>query len=253
MAITCTKCGYTYNSDSAIHCSICNEFLQSGTNIRSASISAGIQRNRQKVFSAPPAQVLKNQPSSVSLLEGRISHIERNDEIPQRDIFRILAKLLIGILFLIPYMGLFITTACFSFVFAIIGFRSLSQLFNPFIWSTSIFELLEIIVLRRIKGTDTVPIYRGMVEDTNSQEYSFIFRGPMRAGNLVAGHNVRLFGQRERGTFVTQNGMDMTSNSEIISDYRNPWRLIFYFILALYIIIGLGVCFNLPEIAGYYG
>lgn len=280
MAIICSQCGYAYNNDNTEHCSICNSSLHAQTNIHgnlssnksvyihhgdeladspidcSTSINDDLQTNIQNNdYNIQETGSLENQPAQNTehTLEGRISHIERNDEIPQRNIFSILSKLLIGILIFIPFLGLFVMSAFLSLAFAIFGFRSLSQLFNPFVWATSIFELLEIIVLRRISGTGNVPIYRGMVEDLNSQEHSFIFRGPMRAGNLVAGHNVRLSGHRERGTFITRGGMDLTSNAQIISDYRNPWRVIFWFVLIIYIFIGISIYSNLPEISGYFG
>jgi len=267
MAAICNNCGYAYNQDNADHCAVCNGPLnpagigiplQTGSD-RIESINQGVAESGyagSAAFTFPSSQNTRDHFSQSSHLEGRISHLERHDERPQRDGFQTAAKLLIGVLIFIPFFAIFIITGCLSFVFAILGFRVLSNFFNPFIWFTAIFEFLEVLVLSRIRGSGTVPIYRGMVEDNHSQEHAFMFRGPMRAGNLVAGHNVRFDGSRERGTFIIQHGMDLTSNSEIVSDYRNPWKIIFYGVLLLYFFIGVEIYLQLPEIMklkGYFG
>lgn len=279
MAVTCDNCGFVYNEDHAVRCAVCNGQLPSSSPtacLSSQTIAVPFEEESPQMPASRPAQPVagfgrqpaepplgssrpaiqdtpQSTPSNVPGIEGRITHIERNDERPPMDVYRFLAQWLIGMLLFIPFAGLFVITGGLSLIFAIIGFRTLSMLFNPFTWSTALFEFLEILVLRRIRGSDTIPVYRGMVEDDGSREVAFIFRGPMRAGNLVAGHNVRLLGRPNRGTFVIRRGMDLTSNSEIISGYRNPWRYIFCFLLTLYIILGFGVYLNLPEIAGYFG
>ena len=277
MAITCTYCGYAYNSDDAENCAICNTSFQSvsepplnnthyndlqqsttdeltqTSTVRPPLMNQRIEMTGQNESASSVNRASELRPGGCNVLEGRISHIERNDERPPMDMFRFLSKLLIGIVCFIPFIGLFLISGGFSLTFAIIGFRSLSQLFNPVVWSTSIFELLELLVLRNVRGNDTVPIYRGMIEDMNDQEHAFIFRGPIRSGNIVVGHNVRLSGQRDRGTFITQMGMDLTSRSEIISTYRNPWQFILCVMVILYIVGGLWVYMNLSTIKGYFG
>ena len=174
-------------------------------------------------------------------LDGRISHVERQDERPRTDVYKVMASILIGILVLIPYVMLFLISGMLSFVFAFIGFSSLSQLFNPIIWTTSSFELLEVLVLRRISRSDSLPVYRGMVEDNNGREYAFMLRGPLDLGNLVMGHHVRLLGEWRQGTFIARQGSDLTTETAIVSGYRNPWRIIFFVVLGLEVMLGLGV------------
>ena len=108
-------------------------------------------------------------------------------------LYGILARIMIGFLVFIPYATLFILSGILSFLFAVIGFASLSQLFNPIIWTTSLFELLEVMVLRHLRGTIPLPIYRGMVEDNLGREYAFMLKGPLNLGNLVLGHHVGLW------------------------------------------------------------
>lgn len=276
MAKTCENCGYAYNDNDAENCAICNSPLRTQTDtlagvsadrlynfdtedlrepqfVNNAQLNSRMQINREQQTSPPPSQVSQIPLENNGVLEGRITHVDIRDERPLRDIFRFLSKMMIGILFLIPFLCLFLITSCLSLSFAILGFRDLSQFFNPLIWSTSIFELLEVIVLRRLHGTDTIPIYRGMIEDNNSQEAAFFFRGPIRMGNFITGHNVRLSGHSARGTFFVSNGLDLTSNSEIVSDYRNPWRVIFFIMITVYIFIGITIYLNLSKIGGFIG
>jgi len=167
--------------------------------------------------------------------------VERFDEKPPVNIFAVLSRILLFILFFVPLLGLFILSGVLSFVFAFIGFQSLSQLFNPFVWSTSFYEFIELFILRRIRGTDTEPFYRGVLEDTQSRESTFLFRGPLKTGNLVPGHNVALRGHWCGGTFEVREGTDRTTNSAITSNYRNPWRAVFSCLIVLYGILGITV------------
>ena len=267
MTIECDNCGYAYNDDDADRCGMCNSDLHNRNN---SAVNDNPRINQQQTIemvelrpdsgitnfepaprrsSSPP-----DEPETVRqndrrrYLEGRITHIERHDEKPAPNFFSVVSKILIGILIIVPYLAIFMVSAILSLSFAILGYPSISQLFNPIIWTTTIMELMEVIVLRRMKGTDTVPIFRGMVEDHNSQEYAFWFRGPIRSGNLVVGHNVRLRGRWGRGTFMTQNGNDLTSNSEILSSYRNLWPYIFIALVIIYILLGLHFYNEYPQV-----
>lgn len=175
------------------------------------------------------------------MLEGRISHLECHDERPPIDFYRMVSRILIGLVLFVPYGVLFAVSGIISFAFAFLDFSSLSQLFNPIIWTTSILELLEVIVLGHIRKTDTLPVYRGMIEVSSGREYAFIMRGPLNLGNLVAGHHVRFAGKDRRGTFIVRTETDLTANAMILSSYRNPWKIALVVVLCLYGVLALGV------------
>lgn len=185
-------------------------------------------------------------------IEGRISHLECHDERPDRNIYRSLSYVLFGLLFFIPFSLTFLISGMISLSFAVIGFSSLSHLFNPVTWSIAVFEMMEILVLRRIGQSNLTPVYRGIVEDVGYQPFNFRMRGPLRMGNLIAGHLVRLSGRWERGTLLVQEGTDITTNAAIVSDHRNPWQVLFYIlsvlngamILGLLIVLRKGVVIN---------
>ena len=251
MAKTCNHCGYAYNSDEAASCAICNSpidevaggnapgtgYLGGGTEtplvptLSSQPSAIHDSRPRHPVSSNTSPGLPRQQPQNI--LEGRISHLERYDERPGTDVYKVIASILIGLLIIIPFGALFIASGILSFSFAFLGFSSLSQLFNPIIWMTSSFELLEVIVLRRMNRGDTIPVYRGMVEDNHGQEHAFMLRGPLSLGNLVVGHHVRLSGRQREGTLVVRQGHDATTGTAISSAYRNPWKAILYGILGL--------------------
>ncbi len=258
MAITCNNCGYAYNGDDAERCTICAaQIMTANDDVNLPQGSELIEQNSDTA--APPSSQptlihnsrpgnQESEPSSAArsqsnqnTLDGRISHVERHDERPRTDVYKVMASILIGILVLIPYGTLFLISGMLSFVFALLGFSSLSQLFNPIIWTTSCFELLEVLVLRRMSRIDSFPIYRGMVEDNNGREYVFMLRGPLDLGNLVMGHHVRLLGEWRQGTFIARQGSDLTTETAIISGYRNPWRIIFFIVLCLEVMLGLGI------------
>ena len=133
-------------------------------------------------------------------------------------------------------------------MFAILGIRVLAQLFNPVTWTMAILELLEVMVLGRIRRTDTFPIYRGLIEDRAGRRHQFLLRGPIALGNLIIGHQVGLTGLWRGGNFLAFGGNDLTSNSAITSTYRNRWRVIFYVLLGLYVLIGGYAILNLDSI-----
>lgn len=257
MAKTCNNCGYAYNSDDADRCAICNARIQPANNINLPQAAGFLEQDSDTASPPPsqpssipgggpdnlasPASSASSQESTQNILDGRISHLERYDEAVPNDFYRVMSRILIGLLILIPYIALFVVSGIISFAFGFLGFSSLSQMFNPIIWSTTVFELLEVLALRRIRGTDTVPIYRGMIKDNNSRQYVFMMRGPLNSGNLVVGHHVALTGAWRNGTFIVRHGNDLTINAMISSSYRNPWRIVFFIVLFLYVGLGLGI------------
>ncbi len=174
-------------------------------------------------------------------LNGRISHLERYDEAPMFDGYRLTSRCMIFLILFIPYLLLFLTTGALSLVFAVIGFGGIARIFNPIAWSTTILELLEIFALRRVSGAHTVPIYRGMVEDEQSRLYAFMLQGPLAGGNLVLGHQVEFSGNSSRGTFIVSQGRDITTQNDIVIRGRLKWRIILCMTLAIYCFVGYGV------------
>lgn len=77
------------------------------------------------------------------MFEGQISHLERHDEQPPTDCYRVISRILIGLVLFVPYAILFAVSGIISFAFAFLGFSSLTQSFNPIIRTTSILELKE--------------------------------------------------------------------------------------------------------------
>jgi len=268
MAISCERCGYGYNPDDAQTCTMCGKALGRVDGRGRPRLS---ETGRGGVTASTPPLRRPSRPGRVSgsggvkaaspaaprppavqpranTISGRISHLERHDEAPPVNVYGVLARILIILLVLVPYGILFVFSAVLAFAFAFLGFPSLSQLFNPIIWTTSMFELLEVIVLRRIRGVNTVPVYRGSVEDNQGRERAFMFRGPLNSANMVLGHHVTLSGKWERDTFMIRRGRDHTTNAVITSGYRNPWRAAFFVVLFLHIFFWLTVCANWGEI-----
>jgi hypothetical protein len=155
---------------------------------------------------------------------------------------------LIWILISVPFGVLFVCAAIISLSFAIIGFQTLSQFFNPLTWTLAITEIVEVIVLRRFRSDDRIPIFRGMIEDRNSREHSFMILGPLHRGNIFVGQNIELTGQWHRGSFIARNGVDLTTSAEITSAYRDPWRGIFCAVLCLEALLGLLLLVNWQNI-----
>lgn len=257
VAIICNNCGYAYNNDDADRCAICDAPIQPANNINLPQAAGFLDQDGDTASPLPsqpssipgggadnlasPAFSASNQESAQNVLDGRISHLERYDETVPNDFYRVMSRILIGLLILAPYVALFVVSGIISFAFGFLGFSSLSQMFNPIIWSITVFELLEVLALRRIRGTDTVPIYRGMVEDNNGREYAFIMRGSLNSGNLVVGHHVRLSGKRQTGTLIVRTGTDLTANGMILSSYHNPWKIVLVIVLCLYGVLALGI------------
>ena len=157
------------------------------------------------------------------------------------DGYRFLSQCLIFLILFIPYLSLFFVTGALSLIFAVIGFGGVSRVLNPIAWSTAIFELLEIFVMRGFRSTHTVPMYRGMVEDEQSRQYAFMLQGPLSGGNLVLGHQVEFSGRNSRGTFIVSQGRDITARNDIVIRSRLKWRIILCITLAIYVFAGFGV------------
>ena len=152
--------------------------------------------------------------------------------------------MLIGLLLFIPLSGLFFVFLIISITFGILRFRSLSQLFNPFHIAVTFFELAEIFVLRSIRGTDTIPVFRGTIEARDGNLYSFQMLGTLNHGQFVTGHHIRLEGDFRKGTFHAKKAYDTTTRSAITTRYRNPWRTVFYLILCIYVVLGIVAAFQ---------
>lgn len=251
----CSNCRYAFNQDDSRRCAVCGEtFSETYSNQNSNQQSYDPHQTEEDQYVSLDRSndnhvlnsgihesiqnPLANNHSSLRAINGRIVLVERNDERPPSDFFSITSKILIFFLIVIPFITLFLLTGILCLSFALLGLSALSQLFNPLIWSTALFELFEIVVLSRIRGTDTFPVYRGKIEGEGGQESFFIIRGPLHSGNLVTGHDVNFSGVSRRGTFYIQSGRDLTTNADITSSYRNPWRVVFVILILIYGVLG---------------
>ena len=261
MARLCSNCGYAYNPDNASYCDMCNRALQTTTlavpPASSVSVSSGAVTPPAlpgripgqsggptgiagSTTGNPPAPLETQATREASnALIGRITHLERYDERPPGDIYRTLSRLMIGILIAIPYAFFFIALGILSFFFGLLGFRSLSQLFNPIIWTSSIFRIMEVLMLRNLRGSDTLPVYRGTIEDSTGTEQHFMMNGPLVGGNLIVGSRVSMAGNWHNGTLHAVQGEDISARTTIMTSNRNPWRVIFLALLGVYGTLGI--------------
>ena len=200
-----------------------------------------------------PERLSSDNPNGGNILRGRVSHLDLRDERPPVNIYRTLSWVLITIMVIIPFGTFFILSGLVSLAFAIIGFQTLSQLFNPITWTHTLTEMVEVVVLRRFRSDDRIPIFRGMVEDRNNQEYSFLLYGPLQSGNLFVGQLIEFNGQWQNGSFFVQNGNDLNTNAAITSSYRNPWRAIFFSLLGFTAILGVLLLLNWNHIQNTMG
>jgi hypothetical protein len=166
-------------------------------------------------------------------LTGRIIHLERHDEKRATNLFKLLSGVLFALLLSIPYIAAFAVTGAMSIAFAIVGFSTLARILNPVAWTTAIFQILEVLVLRRIGQSNQLPVYRGMIEDYQGRSYAFKMTGPLKTGNLIQGHRVQLRGKWNRGTFTIKDGQDETTNSDITSTQIDHWKWIFFLMLII--------------------
>jgi len=265
MAITCPACGYAGNPDQAEKC-ICGEPLSSADDIWTKAL-LDTDAQKEKPGSDLPGSPSPPPPGPGGLLStmimgerdeaeknrlaGRLTKVERYDERSPLGVFKTLSLILIWLAILVPYSILFVVTGIMSFIFMVLRFSTLADLFNPVNWTSGILRVWEILVLRRIRGTDTTPVYRGMVEDQHGQPCPFVLLGPLDLGNLVEGHDVEFSGRRCGGTFRVKKGYDLTSRSEITSAYRNPWKVIFFIMMTIYLVAGVWLIFNAQKLKAY--
>lgn len=263
MAYLC-KCGYGFNDDPTKPCKMCGKPLtqtaQIGTDEDSEALleqdpddvitsSGGFATT---VEDALPSRVelgrdtrCGSMPGRGDVVEGRITHLERNDEAPPRTVYWAMSQLLLWPLILVPYVTLFTISGTLALVFAILGFGMLSQLFNPFVWTTTLMEFFEILVLRRLRGTTNIPVYRGLISAEDGGEYHFLLRGPLSLGNLIQGRSVRLYGRSRGTTLIATGGNEMAfPGTEIRSRYRDPWRIVLPILVAVY---GLLACYSMAH------
>jgi hypothetical protein len=241
MSITCNICGYTLNPDDAQRCGICQRPLAVSGRLPENNVPGDIQTEvippNRTARPARPAATADNprQPDAINsnVLEGRLSHVERHDERPTKSVFQILSYLLLFFCFGLPYGVLFLLSGIFSFSLIILGFSNVAAVFNPVSWTHFISEMLEVVFLRRIGLNSMVPIYRGMIQLASGNDVHFQFFGPLRLGNLIQGHRIRFQGRMQGGNFVARSGVDLDTSAEISSGHRDPWPIIFAFLLAV--------------------
>lgn len=240
MAIKCTRCGYQYNSEKREHCYRCGSRLDPGCIVESSDperrypdepyvpveqdVQSHLQDTTDDIFSG-------------TVLEGRMTHVERNEEKISADFFEIAGKIIIGFNVVITFFFLFFFLILVCIVTSAFGFRNLTYIFNPMHWIRWVFYLIESIFGRRPVNRDTVPVYRGLIEHRSGQDCSFMMRGPIIGSNLIVGHQFRFEGEWEDGVFLIRQGINLSTSAAVSSGYRNPWKPIFIFILILYAII----------------
>ena len=255
MSIYCKDCNYAYNPDNVTKCIVCGNALVPvvSTVVSSQSITVpNVAVNRPTSHGQSSGstvitgntQGLPGVQGAPNVLIGRITHLERNDERTPVNIYRSLSRLMIGILIAIPYAIFFVALGVISLFFGILGIHSLSQLFNPIIWTSSIFRVMEVFLLRNIRGSDTLPVYRGTIEDASGIEQHFMIRGPLIGGNLIVGSRVRMTGKWQNGTLYALYGEDTSSQTAIRTSYSDPWKIIFFVLLTLYVALGLCAFFT---------
>jgi hypothetical protein len=239
MAITCNICGYTLNPDDAQLCGICQRPLNVTGRLAETNVAGDIQTEVMPPIrtarSARPAATADNPQQAdainLNILEGRLSHVEQHDELPAKGVYQILSYLLLFFCFGIPYVVLFLLSGIFSFSLIILGFTNVAAVFNPVSWTHFISEMLEVVFLKRIGFNNMVPVYRGMVQLVSGNDVHFQFFGPLRLGNLIEGHRIRFQGRMQGGNFIARSGMDLDTSAQISSGHRDPWPIIFAFIL----------------------
>ncbi|GKT09139.1 hypothetical protein [Desulforhabdus sp. TSK] len=261
MAESCGNCGYAGNEDQAERCSMCGASLQArpapkrrssigeithevsgtvpapkggGTSApypRRESSERGPQPETRASTATTGMEAASGNAADREGVRGRISHMERFDEPPPPNVYRTLSCLILSLLFGVPIMAVSLLLGIISLAFAIIGFAAISRLFNPYAFIMTIWHIIEIFVLGGIGRTDTIPVYRGMVETLQGEEQQFLFHGPIEYGNLVVGHHVRLTGTWREGTWLVAEGYDETVRSAITTRFRNRWRVFFFVLL----------------------
>lgn len=241
MSITCNICGYTLNPDDAIHCGICHRPLAGSVrppeNVMAEDLQTEVITSNRRARPTQTAATAGNPQQTYAInpnmLEGRLSYVERNDERPTKGVYQILSYLLLFFCFGLPYGVLFLLSGIFSFSLIILGFPNVAGVFNPVSWTHFISEMLEVVFLRRIGLNSMVPVYRGMVQLASGNDVHFQFFGPLRLGNLIQGHRIRFQGRMQGGNFVARSGTDLDTSAQISSGHRDPWPMIFAFLLVV--------------------
>ena len=276
MAWTCYVCHYSMNNDDETLCLMCNAPRPGAFPASGSTASPRLPPARSEpvpvshIPADPPGEHDGIPPSGPDhgereierpdsgheseahagrgILRGRVSHVEQRDERPPFNLYRTLTWVLIWILIGVPFAMLFAGAAIISFSFAVIGFRTLSQFFNPLTWTVAIAEIMEVVVLRRFRSDDRIPVFRGMVEDRESGEHSFMMLGPLHRGNIFVGQNVEFAGHWHQGSFIVREGADLTTGARITSAYRDPWRMAFFLVAGLFLISVFMLYLNLDTI-----
>ncbi len=252
MANNCSYCGSTSNEDNAAFCSCCKERFVSGSSSRqqtgmqpaitSASQSSGGTQPPPNSGHRSNNQVNQQQPQpSVNcnnMLAGRISRVSRSDESPEKTGSEYLAKFLIGILILVPYLVLFFASGIMAIALGIMRFPTLAGMLNPFAWTTALAELLELLVLSRLRGGQNVPVYRGTIRIEGGIQRSFIMVGPFRDGDFEVGDDVEFTGITRNGAFHVSSCRNVTTSSTVVSQYRNRWPLVLRVVMFVYLFFG---------------
>ena len=266
VARSCSNCGYAGNEDLADRCAMCRAPLQarrhqgrtpiggiageSSGPVPALERRGGADSSSERGYSQRTPQPPSQGPISGTDMDGssgngttrggtqgRISHVERFDELPPHNVYRTLACLILIIMFGIPILIISILLGLLSLSFAIIGFAALSRFFSPYAFISTIWRLIELLVLGGVGRTDTTPVYRGMVETEHGEERQFLFRGPFESGNLVVGHHVQLTGTWREGTLIVTQGYDNTVRSAITTRFRNRWKAFFFLLLFILCIV----------------
>ena len=259
MATTCEACGFLETSDVAAACPICGrpfharrqppppppgrEAFSAGT----AAVDVGFG------IAAPPVitgDICGHRPSPPAVAgtaaeqpftEGVIHGVARYDERTPFNVCRFLARALTLLMLAPLYLILFLVSLVLFIALAIVGFSTLASIFNPLHWTGLMLEALEVIVLRNHATARTVPLYRGTLRDDENRLTAFFMYGPLRTGDLIQGHRVRLYGTRrregrpadDRGTLAVRRGHDLETGATISSAYTNPWRIVLPILVVL--------------------
>jgi hypothetical protein len=176
--------------------------------------------------------------NSENLIEGTIIHIEQHDERPSRNVYKTMSCMLLLPILFIPYLFVSIFSLALSLTFSIMGFYSLARFFNPVIWTIAFLGFGGIYVASRSR--EAAPLYRGLLDDGRSRIIHFQMQGPLKSGNLIKGHQVKLKGNGQGGNFLAFRGSDITTKSEIMSGIQVFWKGFFWLILLFLIFCLIG-------------
>lgn len=271
MSKTCSYCGHINDSNTAEKCEVCSESFQRQAVVASQQSSAparqgqahgsfsfeecgpprrtppqsaaGGQRDGQRHARehAPATRTSRPVP-----LEGIITELERNEELPPANYYKIFSVVLLVLMLLPVFLTMLLLSIALVIAFSIVRLQPLAHMFNPIAWMVAMIELMEIFVIGRLRHNDQSAIYRGVIRDDDHHLYIFYLRGLLRTGNLIKGHRVSFQGtwrlgnrgnNDERGTLEVSRGMDLSTGSSITSNWGNPWRNIFFVLLVIFFVL----------------